>query len=156
MRGPASNASLRSCARCRGDIRASLILAGYGLEAPLTVLALALAAARGRASQRRLTTNTELSIRHSDALCGSPLRPARGGVVGGASMLGDPELRLAPSRSGASAQVGDLHKPRFISGAATGLAAQATISIVPSTFGGLIAATLVGRSSTRFWISDSR
>ena len=33
---------------------------------------------------------------------------------------------------------------RFITGALTGLAAQATILVVPSEFGGLIVATLVG------------
>jgi hypothetical protein len=60
-------------------------------------------------------------------------------------MLGDPELITRGDRGRAPRlKVAAYTSTRFIGGAATGLAAQATVAIVPSEFGGLIAATLVG------------
>ena len=104
---------------------ALLLLTGYRLEAPITVLALALAAAAGERVGIRLTQTIEQSISVLPMLLAAVLfGPLAAEVVGAASMLGDPEL--------------------IIGGAATGLAAQATLDLVPTTFGGLIAATLVG------------
>ena len=126
-------------------VAASLILAGYGLEAPLTVLALALAAAAAERVSVRLTTTTELSISGIPALFAAVLfGPLAAGVVGAASMLGDPELVSRPDRDRAPRLKWATYTSiRFIIGAATGLAAHATILLVPSRFGGLVAATLV-------------
>jgi putative nucleotidyltransferase with HDIG domain len=67
------------------------------------------------------------------------------GIVGAASNLGDPELvsRRNPERA-PRLKWATYSSTRFIVGAVTGLAAQAMIALVPSQFGGLIAATLVG------------
>ena len=59
-------------------------------------------------------------------------------------MLGDPELVSRPDRDRAPRLKWATYTSiRFMIGAATGLAAQATILLVPSQFGGLVAATLV-------------
>jgi putative nucleotidyltransferase with HDIG domain len=88
---------------------AALIVTADGFEAPVAVLALAIAGALADRSGVRLSGNTELS------------------VSGRA-----PRLKWASYTS-----------TRFIVGALTGVAAQATIALVPSEFGGLVAATLV-------------
>ena len=123
----------------------SLILAGYGIEAPITVCALAIAAAGAERISVRLTTNTELSITLLPTLFAAVLfGPLAAALVGGASMLGDPELTSRRRDRAPRLKWATYTSTRFISGAATGFAAQAIVSIVPSTFGGLIAATLVG------------
>jgi HD-GYP domain-containing protein (c-di-GMP phosphodiesterase class II) len=60
-------------------------------------------------------------------------------------MLGDPELasRGIPDRA-PRLKWAAYTSTRFIGGAATGLVAQATLALVPTEFGGLIAATLLG------------
>ena len=124
----------------------ALVGAGYKLEAPATVLALAAAAAVAERSSVRLTRTTEQSISVLPTLFAAVLfGPLAAGVVGGASMLGDPELmsRRDPHRA-PRLKWATYTSTRFIGGAATGLAAQATVELVPSEFGGLIAATLVG------------
>ncbi len=126
-------------------VGASLVLAGYRLEAPMTVLALALAAAAAERVSVRLTKTTELSISGIPALFAAVLfGPLAAGAVGAASMLGDPELasRRNPDRS-PRLKWATYTSTRFMIGAATGLAAHATILVVPSRFGGLVAATLV-------------
>jgi HD-GYP domain-containing protein (c-di-GMP phosphodiesterase class II) len=127
-------------------IAATLVAAGYTLEAPLSVLALAGAAAVAERGSVRLTKTLEISISTVPTLLAAVLfGPLAAAVVGAASMLGDPELtsrgdkRRAPRLKWAT-----YSSTRFIGGAATGLAAQATIEIVPSEFGGLVAATVVG------------
>jgi len=123
----------------------SLILATYGLESPITVLALAVAAAGAERISVRLTRNTELSISVLPTLFAAVLfGPLAAATVGGASMLGDPELTSRRRDRAPRLKWATYTSTRFISGAITGLAAQATIAVVPSTFGGLIAATLVG------------
>ena len=125
---------------------ASLILAGYGVEAPLTVLALAAAAAVAERSSVRLTRTTEQSISVLPTLFAAVLfGPLAAALVGAASMLGDPELTSRRDRDRAPRLKWATYTcSRFIGGAATGLAAQATLVYVPTDFGGLIAATLVG------------
>ncbi|CAN5372610.1 hypothetical protein BH20ACT13_BH20ACT13_00170 [soil metagenome] len=123
----------------------SLILAGYTLESPLTVLALAVAAAVTERVSVRLSQTLELSISGIPAVFAAVLfGPLAAGVVGSASMLGDPELI---SRGGSDRaprlKWATYTSTRFITGAASGLAAQATMVLVPSQFGGLVAATLV-------------
>ena len=125
---------------------AALIAAGYTLEAPATVIALAVVAAVAERGSVRLTRTTEQSISVLPTLFAAVLfGPLAAAAVGGSSMLGDPELmsRRDPERA-PRLKWAAYTSTRIIGGAATGLAAQATISLVPSEFGGLIAATLVG------------
>jgi hypothetical protein len=131
----------------------AIFAAGYTLEAPVTVLALAAAAAvaerisvRFTVAQRGLAKTEEQSIHLLPTLFAAVLfGPLAAAVVGAASMLGDPELiarrdvERAPRLKWAT-----YTSTRFISGAAMGLAAQATLAAVPSQFGELIAASLVG------------
>ena len=71
--------------------------------------------------------------------------PLAAAVVGAASMLGDPELIARRDRERAPRlKWATYTSTRFIGGAAMGLAAQATLAAVPSEFGGLVAASLVG------------
>jgi putative nucleotidyltransferase with HDIG domain len=124
----------------------ALVVAGYTIEAPATVFALAVVAAVAERSSVRLTRTTEQSISVLPTLFAAVLfGPLAAAVVGAASMLGDPELtsRRDPQRA-PRLKWATYTSTRFIGGAATGLAAQATVSLVPSEFGGLIAATLVG------------
>jgi HD-GYP domain-containing protein (c-di-GMP phosphodiesterase class II) len=125
---------------------AALVLAGYEFEAPLTVLALSIAAAVVERSSVRLTKSIELSISALPTLFAAVLfGPLAACAVGAASMLGDPELISRRDRDRAPRlKWATYTSTRFIGGAATGLAAQATMAVVPSTFGGLIAATLAG------------
>jgi putative nucleotidyltransferase with HDIG domain len=93
-----------------------------------------------------LTRTTEQSISVIPTLIAAVLfGPLAAAVVGAASMLGDPEL-VAPRDSDRAPRLkwATYTSTRFIGGAVTGLAAQATIAFVPSEFGGLIAATFVG------------
>ena len=124
---------------------ASLMMAGYLIEEPIAVLALAAVAAIAERSSVRLTRNTELSISVVPTLLAAVLfGPLAAATVGGASMLGDPELTSRRRDRAPRLKWATYTSTRFISGAITGLAAQAVITIVPSTFGGFIAATLVG------------
>jgi putative nucleotidyltransferase with HDIG domain len=124
---------------------ASLVLAGYSLESPLTVVTLAVAAAAAERTSVRLSRSNELSISALPTIFAAVLfGPLAAGVVGAASMLGDPELisRRDPDRA-PRLKWATYTSTRFVGGAVAGLAAQATITFVPSEFGGLIAATLV-------------
>jgi len=106
----------------------ALIAAGYTLEAPLTVLALAVAAAvaerisvRFAVAQRGLTRTEEQSISLLPTLFAAVLfGPLAAGVVGAASMLGDPELtsRRDPDRA-PRLKWATYTSTRFISGAAS-------------------------------------
>jgi hypothetical protein len=130
-----------------------LVAVGYTLDAPIAVIALATAAAvaerisvRFAVAQRGLTRTEEQSISLLPTLFAAVLfGPLAAALVGAASMLGDPELlsRRDPDRA-PRLKWAAYTSTRFISGAAMGLAAQATLAAVPSEFGELIAATLVG------------
>ena len=130
-----------------------LVAAGYSLESPVTVLALALAAAvaerisvRFAVAKRGLTSTEEQSLHLLPTLFAAVLfGPLAAAVVGAASMLGDPELmsRRDPDRA-PRLKWATYTSTRFIGGAAMGLAAQATLAAVPSEFGELVAASLVG------------
>jgi hypothetical protein len=125
---------------------AALLGAGYTLESPVTVFVLAAVAAAAERVSIRLTKNLEQSISALPRLLAAVLfGPLAAAVVGGVSMLGDPELtsRSNPDRA-PRLKWATYTSTRFISGAVIGLVAQATVALVPSTFGGLIAATLVG------------
>jgi len=124
---------------------AVLIVAGYGLVAPLTVLVLGVAAAAAERTNVRITHAIELSLSQSPTLFAAVLfGPLAAGVVGAASMLGDPELLARFDRDRAPRlKWATYTSTRFIGGAAMGLAAQAT-SPVSSDLGSLILATVVG------------
>ena len=124
----------------------ALLIAGYGLVEPAVVLALALAAAVGERTNVRLTRTLELSISVLPTLFAAVLfGPLAAGVVGAASNLGDPELTAGRNPDRAPAlKWAAYSSTRFMAGAATGVAAQWVIELVPSEVGGLIAATLVG------------
>jgi putative nucleotidyltransferase with HDIG domain len=127
-------------------IAAALIFAGYTLEAPITVLALGAAAAVAERSSVRLTTTTEQSISVLPTLFAAVLfGPLAAGLVGAASMLGDPELTSGHDPARAPRMKWATYTcTRFVGGAATGLAAQAAMGLVSSSFGALVAATLAG------------
>jgi putative nucleotidyltransferase with HDIG domain len=131
----------------------TLTMAGYTLEAPASVFALAIAAAvaerisvRFAVAQYGLARTEEQSISLLPTLFAAVLfGPLAGGVVGAASMLGDPELIARRDRDRAPRLKWAAYtSTRFIGGAAMGLAAQATLNAVPSEFGQLVAASLVG------------
>jgi HD-GYP domain-containing protein (c-di-GMP phosphodiesterase class II) len=124
----------------------ALVQAGYKLESPVTVLVLAVVAVLAERVSIRVTKTDEASVSGLPVLFASVMfGPLAGALVGGASMLGDPEL-LSPRNPHRAPRLkwATYTSTRFIGGALTGLAAQATLTFVPSTFGGLIAATLVG------------
>ncbi|MGI8885539.1 MAG: HD-GYP domain-containing protein [Gaiellaceae bacterium] len=126
-------------------VAVALLYADYGLEAPITVVALAAAAAVLERTSVRLTKSIELSTSALATLLAAVLLgPLAAAVVGGASMLGDPELISRNASRAPRLKWATYTSTRFIGGAATGLAAQATLTFVPSEFGGIIAATLVG------------
>src|SRR5688572_6241563 len=130
-----------------------LVVTGYDIESPVTILALDAAAAiaeriivRFTVTRRGLASTEEQSLHLLPTLFAAVLfGPLAAAVVGAASMLGDPELvaRRDPERA-PRLKWATYTSTRFIGGAAMGLAAQATLSAVPSEFGGLIAASLVG------------
>ena len=132
---------------------ALLLFAGYGVESPVTVLTLAAAAAIAErisvgfaVTRRGLTSTEEQSLHVLPTLFAAVLfGPLAAAVVGAASMLGDPELiaRRDPDRA-PRLKWATYTSTRLIGGAAMGLAAQTTLDAVPSEFGGLVAATLVG------------
>jgi putative nucleotidyltransferase with HDIG domain len=132
---------------------AALVATGYILEAPLTVLALAAAAAvaerinvRFAVDQSGLARTEEQSIHLLPTLFAAVLfGPLSAAVVGAASMLGDPELVSHGDRERAPRlKWATYTSTRLMCGAAMGFAAQITLSAVPSEFGALVAATFVG------------
>jgi putative nucleotidyltransferase with HDIG domain len=132
---------------------ALLVAAGYTLEAPMTVAALALAAAlaerinvRFTVAQSGLAKTEEQSIHLLPTLFAAVLfGPLAAAVVGAASMLGDPELVARRDADRAPRLKWAAYtSTRLIGGAAMGFAAQATLHAVPSEFGRLVAASLVG------------
>ena len=123
----------------------ALIAAGYTLESPVTVAALAIAAAVAERGSVRLTKTTEQSISVLPTLLAAVLLgPLAAAVVGAASMVGDPELLSSNPDRAPRLKWATYTSTRFIGGAVMGLTAQAMIDLVPSEFGGLIAASLVG------------
>lgn len=132
---------------------AGLIASGYTLEAPLTVLALSVAAAvaerinvRFTVAQSGLAKTEEQSIHLLPTLFAAVLfGPLAAAAVGATSMLGDPELVSARDRERAPRlKWATYTSTRLMSGALMGFAAQATLAAVPSEFGELVAASLVG------------
>jgi putative nucleotidyltransferase with HDIG domain len=131
----------------------SLYVAGYTLESPAAVLVLAAVAAIGErmsvrfaVSRRGLTSTEEQSLHLLPTLFAAVLfGPLAAALVGAASMLGDPELVARRDRDRAPRlKWATYTSTRVISGAVMGLVAQITLSATSNTFGGLVAASLLG------------
>src|SRR6186713_343951 len=131
----------------------ALLVAGYSLESPAAVLVLAAVAAVGErmsvrfaVSRRGLTSTEEQSLHLLPTLFAAVLfGPLAAAVVGAASMLGDPELIARRDRERAPRlKWATYTSTRVISGAVMGLVAQATLSAIDTTFGGLVVASLLG------------
>jgi putative nucleotidyltransferase with HDIG domain len=135
-----------------GVVAVSLAVLGFDLESPWVVVALALIAAIAErigvgfaVAQRGLTRTEEQSISILPTLFAAVVfGPLAGGLVGAASMLGEPELlsRRDPERA-PRLKWATYTSTRFLSGVSMGFAAQAVIHAVPSEFGGLVAASLI-------------
>ncbi len=130
-----------------------LLVAGYEIESPVTILALAAAAAvaerisvRFAVTRRGLASTEEQSLHLLPTLFAAVVfGPLAAALVGAASMLGDPELVARRDRDRAPRlKWATYTSTRLMSGAVMGLAAQAVIGVVPSEFGGLVAASLIG------------
>ena len=124
----------------------ALVATGSGLHAPLTVIALATTAALAERASVRVSTTDEYSISLLPTLFAAVLfGPLEAGIVGAASMLGDPEL-IAPRNRERMPRLkwATYTSTRFMCGVAMGIAASKTLDLVNSGFGGLIAATLIG------------
>jgi putative nucleotidyltransferase with HDIG domain len=122
----------------------ALLAAGYRIEAPVAVLLLAGVGAVAERSGVRLTSSLQLTVSGLPAIFAAVVfGPLAAGLVGAAAMLGDPELASRDRSRAPRLKWASYTSTCFIAGALTGLAAQATISAVPSEFGGLVAATLV-------------
>jgi putative nucleotidyltransferase with HDIG domain len=124
----------------------ALVQTGHALQAPWTILALVTTAALAERASVRVTKTWEYSISLLPTLFAAVLfGPLEAAIVGAASMLGDPELisRRNPDRA-PRLKWATYTCTRFIGGGAMGISAQATLALVGSGFGGLIAATLVG------------
>jgi len=133
-------------------VAASLALLGFHFGSPWVVVALAIIAAIVErisvgfaVTQRGLTKTEEQSIGILPTLIAAVLfGPLAGGLVGAASMLGDPEL-LSPRDPDRAPRLkwATYTSTRFLSGACMGFAAQAVIRAIPSEFGGIVAASLI-------------
>ena len=130
-----------------------LVAVGYDIGSPATVLALAAAAAIAErislgftVTRRGLTSTEEHSLHLLPTLFAAVLfGPLAAAVVGAASMLGDAELiaRRDPDRA-PRLKWATYTSTRLVTGAAMGFAAQVILKAVPSEFGGLVAASLLG------------
>jgi HD domain-containing protein len=133
-------------------VAACLVAVGFRLESPWAVVALAIAAAIAErisvgftVAERGLTRTEEQSISILPRLVAAVLfGPLAGGLVGAASMLGDPELLTArdPERA-PRLKWATYTSTRFLSGVCMGFVAEAATRAVPSEFGGLVAASLL-------------
>jgi putative nucleotidyltransferase with HDIG domain len=125
-------------------LAATLVLAGQGLEQPVVVLVLALAAAIGERGAVQLSPTTSLSVYLLPTVLAAVMfGPLPAAIVAAASMLGDPELwgHAEPGRA-----------PRlkwltytctsFITGTLSGVAALLGGSLASSTGGAIVIATL--------------
>jgi hypothetical protein len=120
-----------------------LVIAGYGIEQPVALVALALAAAIGERWVVPLSATTALSVYLlPTVLAAVVLGPLDAGIVAAASMLGDPEL-WRQSQPGRAPRLKWLTYTctSFITGACAGLTAAGMVAVIPGSTGGLVAAT---------------
>jgi putative nucleotidyltransferase with HDIG domain len=119
-----------------------LLLAGYGVEEPVAVFALASAAAIGERWAVHLSATTALSVYLlPTVLAAVVLGPMDAGMVAAASMLGDSELwRAAKPDRAPRLKWLTYTFTSFITGSVAGLTAVALFAVTPGTTGALVAA----------------
>lgn len=123
----------------------ALFLFGFGTGNFWIVIGLAATNAIAERGGVHIGRTTELTIWILPALFASVLfGPLAGGIVGAASMIGDAEIYARQSERSPRLKFVAYSSSRFIIGAAMGLSAHVTTSLVPSTVGGLVTATLAG------------
>lgn len=123
----------------------SLVWLGSDTGDLWTVAALAIVAPLAERGTVKLGKTTEASISLLPTLFAAVVfGPLPAALVGGASMLGDPELfrKPAPGRS-PHLKWATYTSTRVIAGAAMGLAAQAALGATSTVYGGIALATLV-------------
>ena len=124
---------------------ASLFLLGFRAGSIWIVVGLAATNAVAERGGVHIGRTTELTIWILPALFAAVLfGPLAGGLVGAASMIGDSETYARQSERSPRLKFVAYASSRFIVGAAMGLSAQLATSLVPSTVGGLVTATLAG------------
>jgi len=105
----------------------ALVLLGYGVESPFIVLLLAVATAVSERWSVQLSANTGLTVYLLPTVFAAVVfGPLEAGIVGAASMLGDPEVfgRGNADRAPALKWM-NYTAASFITGALAGIAAQA-------------------------------
>jgi putative nucleotidyltransferase with HDIG domain len=126
-------------------LAAVLVLLGYSLGNPWIVLSLAAISAIAERNSVHIGRTTELTIWILPALFAAVLfGPLAGGVVGAASMIGDPETYSRASDRSPRLKFVTYASSRFLVGAAMGATAELATSLVSSTIGGLVTATFLG------------
>jgi HD-GYP domain-containing protein (c-di-GMP phosphodiesterase class II) len=126
-------------------VGAVLVAFGAGVGDAWTVLALAVVNAVAERGGVPITRTTVMSIALLPTLFAAVLfGPLAAGLVNAASMLGDPEL-FAPRDAERAPRLkwATYTSTRFLTGVAAGLVAQGVIVATSSSFGALLAATLL-------------
>ena len=123
----------------------ALVLAGYGLVSPWTVLILVVVNALAERGSVWITRTTQMSIALLPTLFAAVLfGPLAAGLVNAASMLGDPEL-FAPGDPDRAPRLkwASYTSSRFLTGTVAGFVALGLKDSLTSGFGGLLVATMV-------------
>ncbi len=118
----------------------ALLLSGQTVESPFIVLVLAVATAVSERWSVQLSANTKLSVYLLPTVFAAVVfGPLEAGIIGAASMLGDPEvLRHGNSDRAPALKWVNYTAASFITGALAGIAAQA---LVDESYVGIVAGT---------------
>ncbi len=118
-----------------------LLLLGYGVESPFIVVLLAVATAVSERWSVQLTATTGLTVYLLPTVFAAVVfGPLEAGIVGAASMLGDPEVlgRHGNADRAPALKWVNYTAASFITGALAGITAQA---LVDESYGAIVAAT---------------
>jgi len=118
----------------------ALLVLGYRVESPFVVLGLALATAVSERWSVQISATTGLTVYLLPTVFAAVVfGPLEAGIIGAASMLGDPEvLRHQNADRAPALKWVNYTSASFITGALAGLTAQA---IVDNSYGAIVAAT---------------